>query len=220
MKKYSSFTLAEVLITLGIIGVIFAFCIIILSNNTNKAECKSRFKKFISTVNIALEAVAVIEYLDFGESEEGSLDSKTSIMHVLNRRMYFFKTVEGADKDTSTMFGQTCNNNYTIFFADGAVLSYPKQASKCTNYLNPTTKNECAAIVDINGIKSPNKLSHCNWNASQGKISTTSSDNTISEGSTFCQETNAFISDQYSVRFFGQQIVPNGYASRYVLYEK
>ena len=35
-----------------------------------------------------------------------------------------------------------------------------------------------------------------------------------------CKEDNAFISDQYSVFFKGQQLIPNGYAARFVLYEK
>ena len=52
MKK-SGFTLAEVLITLGIIGVVAAMTIPNLIANTNGAKFRSQFKKSISTLNQA-----------------------------------------------------------------------------------------------------------------------------------------------------------------------
>ncbi len=53
MKKSSAFTLAEVLITLGIIGVVAAMTIPNLIANTNGAKFRSGFKKAISTLNQA-----------------------------------------------------------------------------------------------------------------------------------------------------------------------
>ena len=53
MKKTSAFTLAEVLITLGIIGVVAAMTIPNLIANTNGAKFRSGFKKAISTLNQA-----------------------------------------------------------------------------------------------------------------------------------------------------------------------
>ena len=52
MKK-CGFTLAEVLITLGIIGVVAAMTIPNLIANTNGAKFKSQFKKTLSTLNQA-----------------------------------------------------------------------------------------------------------------------------------------------------------------------
>ena len=51
--KRSGFTLAEVLITLGIIGVVAAMTIPTLIANTNGAKFRSQFKKSISTLNQA-----------------------------------------------------------------------------------------------------------------------------------------------------------------------
>ncbi len=53
MMKRSGFTLAEVLITLGIIGVVAAMTIPNLIANTNGAKFRSQFKKTISTLNQA-----------------------------------------------------------------------------------------------------------------------------------------------------------------------
>ena len=55
MKKRFGFTLAEVLITLGIIGVVAAMTIPTLIQNTNSAKFSAQFKKDISTLGNALE---------------------------------------------------------------------------------------------------------------------------------------------------------------------
>ena len=53
MTKRFGFTLAEVLITLGIIGVVAAMTIPTLIANTNGAKFRSQFKKTVSTLNQA-----------------------------------------------------------------------------------------------------------------------------------------------------------------------
>lgn len=45
--RKNAFTLAEVLITLGIIGVVAAMTIPTLMNKTNDAELKSAYKKML-----------------------------------------------------------------------------------------------------------------------------------------------------------------------------
>ena len=54
MAKRFGFTLAEVLITLGIIGVVAAMTIPTLISNTNGAQFKSAYKKALSTLNQAI----------------------------------------------------------------------------------------------------------------------------------------------------------------------
>jgi len=53
-KQFKGFTLAEVLITLGVIGVIAALTIPTLVNNSRKSELRSRFQKANAIVNIAV----------------------------------------------------------------------------------------------------------------------------------------------------------------------
>ena len=60
MKKLG-FTLAEVLITLVIIGVIAAMTVPTLMNNTQGQENKTAFKKAISSMNQALTMEYALE---------------------------------------------------------------------------------------------------------------------------------------------------------------
>lgn len=220
MKKHAGFTLAEVLITLGIIGVVAAMTIPTLMSNTGKAEFKTAFKKIISAVNQAVTLSVAIDYMDFGDATSGT--GADSVFEILRKKMQIAKTESSGVDDIKRMFGTTGGSNYTIFFADGMVLSYPQSMHNCTNYDNINMKG-CAAIVDVNGVKNPNRLSNCQYSAASGNLSTIQSDHTIGGSggnSSFCGEENTFVSDQYSVRFKGQQLIPNGYAARYVLYEK
>src|SRR5574344_1750868 len=74
MKK-SGFTLAEVLIVLGIIGVVAAMTIPTLMNQTSQAEYRTGFKKIISTLNQAINMNVAIDNTDFS-----SLGSSTCII--------------------------------------------------------------------------------------------------------------------------------------------
>lgn len=68
MKKFA-FTLAEVLITLGIIGIVAALTIPILAANTNGAQYRNKFKKALSTLNQAVRLnVSKYDY-DFSNTD-------------------------------------------------------------------------------------------------------------------------------------------------------
>ena len=65
-KKGSAFTLAEILITLGIIGVVAAMTIPTLIANTRCAQYRSQFKKTLSTLNQAVRMSQAQYDFDFG----------------------------------------------------------------------------------------------------------------------------------------------------------
>ena len=76
--KRFGFTLAEVLITLGIIGVVAAMTIPTLISNTNSAKFKSQYKKTLSTLNqAALMATAQYD-LDYASITGGGEESCTA----------------------------------------------------------------------------------------------------------------------------------------------
>lgn len=62
----SSFTLAEILITLGIIGVVAALTLPNLISNYNKHVIETRLEKFYSIMNQAIK-MAEVQYGDFGD---------------------------------------------------------------------------------------------------------------------------------------------------------
>ena len=77
MTKRFGFTLAEVLITLGIIGVVAAMSIPTLIANTNSAKFRSQFKKTVATLNqAALMGQAQYDY-DFAGATTAS--TKTAL---------------------------------------------------------------------------------------------------------------------------------------------
>lgn len=93
VKKWSikkGFTLAEVLITLGVIGIVASLTMPTLLQNTKKSEATARLKKFISLINQAL----IRAESDYGMREDwiiGEMNNSDSSLAFLNKyinRMY------------------------------------------------------------------------------------------------------------------------------------
>ena len=84
----TAFTLAEVLITLGIIGVVAAMTIPTLISNTNGAQFKTAYKKALSTLNQAVLMNVAMEDTDFSTIEEDTAaDCTKCIGALLHDRM-------------------------------------------------------------------------------------------------------------------------------------
>ena len=84
MAKRFGFTLAEVLITLGIIGVVAAMTIPTLISNTKGAQYRSQFKKTLSTLNQAARMSQAQYDFNFGGamdcSENAASENPNSVM--------------------------------------------------------------------------------------------------------------------------------------------
>ena len=102
MTKRFGFTLAEVLITLGIIGVVAAMTIPTLIANTNGAKFRSQFKKSISTLNQAgLMAQAQYDFDYAGTSKACSATLATAAAEHPDSTMTMCAILNG------TLTGQT-----------------------------------------------------------------------------------------------------------------
>ena len=161
MTKRFGFTLAEVLITLGIIGVVAAMTIPTLISNTNGAKFRSQFKKTLSTLNQAgLMAQAQYDFdyagatggITTGSGESattsdcGSGDDPNSDMTfcallngTLTGYQYMGKPNSGAEEDTSTFsysFTSTtldAASNYIVYsLADGSMVGFDPSATGCS----------------------------------------------------------------------------------------
>lgn len=172
MKK-SGFTLAEVLITLVIIGIIAAITIPAMMNRTDDAENIVAFKKALSVMNQALNT----EY-----SLEGNTAAYTA--QPISGLPAFAKDWKGLAaimaKRTNiidpnvAMFGETTTSTGSsqVMFstADGLIYSIPIPWSSKTSC--PFDSSECLSgdcdvhypsvcghgWVDVNGKKGPNKF--------------------------------------------------------------
>lgn len=169
-KKYG-FTLAEVIIVIGIIGVVAAITIPILNNNITNREIVSHFKKDFSV----LSSTVLMIQQDGGGSLGGAIGNTSStILTNLAKYIKFTKIcstnaytegcadwvgVNAANVKmlTGGNFGWT--GLFTIpgaIMPDGSLLLVDRVDSTCTN-TTYTDTGLCAQLtLDVNGSKSPN----------------------------------------------------------------
>lgn len=214
MTKRFGFTLAEVLITLGIIGVVAAMTMPTLMNQTNGAQYKAAYKKALSAISQAVTLNVALDDVSFADTKAGTAGSKeageggASIASLLNTRMNVVKATT-ADKDSvgyeiNANGGRLTqvNTNTTLFFNDGSTFTFVGNEAGCSKDQAGVTTHPCYGYIDVNGAKGPNKVVKC----SSG---TTDAD---------CKADNP--TDVYPVVFYDQTILPNSPAARAVLYGK
>ena len=130
------FTLAEVLITLGIIGVVSALTLPSLITQHKKTEYSARLKKFYSTMEQAIRMSEMEngEITDWNRSagsqadDEGDYDyeangkiTKEFFIDYLSPYFKYISITEG--KNTIDENGEKGGEHTTIYFADGSSVS-------------------------------------------------------------------------------------------------
>ena len=213
--RMSGFTLAEVLITLGIIGVVAAMTMPTLMNSTQGAQYKAAYKKALSAISQGVTLNVALDDTNFADTSATALGADFSINKILSDRMNVVKIGEQSDAnnglypvnaDTTSIIAAT---NYTFYFNDGSVFSFPAAAVNCTLDETKNTAGlnaNCHGIIDVNGSKGPNRVVKC--------------DNTATYNATVdgCTVTNP--TDIYPVVFYDSTVLPSTDAARAVLYGK
>ena len=190
MNRKSAFTLAEVLITLGIIGVVAAMSIPTLIANTNSAKFSSQFKKSIATLNqAALMSQAQYDFdfagADSACSDDGSDDPRlvASVCALLNGTLAATTHyMDARDLPNGYMFlpgtvytTDIIKLNGMVFYQmpDGSMFVFPKAAkSGCTlepgqsldDHIWDLIDGGCYGYIDVNGTSMPNKEVNCGSN--------------------------------------------------------
>ena len=226
MRKISGFTLAEVLITLGIIGVVAAMTMPTLINSTQGAQYKAAYKKALSALSQAVTLNVALDEWNFADL---SSDDTYSLQTMLNSRMNVVRTETDAFDDAKgdsyaikvnsslqgggvTSVAAPGSDNVTLFFNDGIMFTFPNDVKECTLGTDETglttakrgtlATNGCMGFIDVNGIKAPNRLIQCDAGATDNDCEIKSP------------------TDVYPVIFYDQTIMPNSVAARAVLYSK
>lgn len=162
MKKFSGFTLAEVLITLGIIGVVAAMTIPTLMAKIQNRQYATAYRKAYSTLNQALKSAnedgAIIGLAGGGYVSEGHNKGKGLVgKNFVALASYFAGATTCFEGNNSACWecngeaglglnNKKCNKtNYA--FADLSGMQY---------YLY--NNDEWPIIVDVNGFSKPNIL--------------------------------------------------------------
>ena len=226
MKK-NGFTLAEVLITLAIIGVVATLTLPALMTNTQEQQAKTALKKGINTLTEAAQMHQAITGVDFGSissaNTTNSEDDEHSLYRLLAERTQM-DLRKSANANTSMKMGRASETGtFVVLFRDGSALSFnptntvtTAQNKNAVGGLVGSTQADglpygIAAIYDTNGTKGPNVLSNCQGNTTQDFQSEYKAD-----ASTACNtKTNRVIKDQFGVRLRGGFAVPNGEAARW-----
>ena len=209
------FTLAEVLITLGIIGVVAAMTMPTLLNSTNGAQYRTAYKKALSVLSQAVVLNVALDDYDLSQTSAGVEADKTNIYNLFMNRMNVVKTSAGggdgegwvASNDSAVKFGsKATTGNYTLFFNDGITFNFNSNDSGCTAGNETVAEGICYGYIDVNGAKNPNKLVTCDGEdpADYDKV--------VDD----CTVTNP--TDMYPVKFYDQSILPNSSAAEAVLY--
>ena len=155
-QQNAAFTLAEVLITLGIIGIVAAMSIVTLYNNTQDAQHKNSLKVAYSL----LSQVYTKAKDDNGGSISGLCVNNDSICfaNLFKPYMEYSGEVSGVP-DSNNL--QNCWNSKDLFYSNeykvclildnAMVFVFDKEYYDCTTMM-------CGvADIDVNGFKAPNK---------------------------------------------------------------
>ena len=153
MKK--GFTLAEVLITLVIIGVIAAMTIPTLMNSTNNQEFRVGLKKAISALNQAMSLNYALEGTQIGAE---NLSSNQNIVdNLFKKRMSVITTATSGNAFAVGDSGITATDNQNVFYtADGMRFA----VSYASGEYDPIADQMYYGLIliDVNGEKAPNTL--------------------------------------------------------------
>lgn len=166
MNKRFGFTLAEVLITLGIIGVVAAMTIPTLMNNAQDNEFHTAAKKAFSVFANATQKMTY-ENSGIGWDNSGS-DATVNSKNMADAYAQYFSVIKEDfienlhPLDWYTYKSSTHNSSnsngtrWGLLLKDGMVLKF-WGAQNCTTVLPNGTLPYCGGIwVDTNGNKPPN----------------------------------------------------------------
>lgn len=162
LKTKTGFTLAEVLITLAIIGVVAALTIPVLISNAQKAQYYTAFQKGYADLNAIVESL-VLENNDMA----GAITSYGSITSAIRSKVKEAKFCPeskpyGTCMASSIKFTKSLVDNFDsydmVVLADGeAIAIQPFTNPHCSNSDGNFT-DVCGQIyLDTNGIKPPNE---------------------------------------------------------------
>ena len=175
MMKKNGFTLAEVLITLAIIGVVASITLPALMGNVQEQQAVTAFRKSMNTLNEVAQLNAAQDGFDFtgvslatqpaaGDVYDANGRLDQSVWGMMYSKAQVDVTKSGAAGEASAISpggtgnGSCANMDFVIAFRDGTALCYANThpAANGENHNDPIF-----AVVDTNGIKAPNRVSVC-----------------------------------------------------------
>ena len=169
MRNKKGFTLAEVLVTLTIIGVVASMTIPSLIHDFQEKQWKVAFKKTFSELNRANIKIKTdndgILWQGFQIGGIGDVDN------MRNAYLDYMPAVKTRDKDeavgecftvASKLLNGADDNRIFPFFSratliTGVSLAFFRTSSQCTSTMGDLTSIVCGfMVIDVNNVKGPN----------------------------------------------------------------
>lgn len=247
MTKRFGFTLAEVLITLGIIGVVAAMTIPTLIANTNSAKFRAQFKKTVSTLNQAgLMAQAQYDF-DYAGTDEACAangkdnpEEKMTFCSLLNGTLTGatfvanLSTLKRANSGSTTadgiaysfkktysagvLNGKAVTDFYGYQLADGSIVGFPKGVKGCTLELGQTLADGLAGtLAGCIGFIDVNGTTLPNTEVSCGKTATENTAAKWNNNACTVKNDAKHMTDIFPVVFHDATVEGATNASRYVM---
>ncbi len=171
-QKKHGFTLAEVLITLVIIGIIAAITVSSIIVSTQKRETVSKLKKAYSVLTQAVNKMVLTQgaspndFSSMSSDENGKeffnyFASNVNVVKTCTWNIGECFTKSSIKYLNGSEFATASDNQYSIITSDGIAYGF-MGASYCGSNKGITTEDQenCIGrfVVDINGHRAPNKL--------------------------------------------------------------
>ena len=170
MNNKSAFTLAEVLTTLGIIGIVAAITIPTLVSNGNAIKFSSQYKKTMSVLNQAVNLSSAKYDKDFKDIKAkcsnnptaDSIETGYTICGLLNNNLLSAKYIENPFSENikpNTKYSISGTNKvdanttgwHGYLLVDGSLFIFKEEDKSCT------AEDKCMGYIDVNGFTPPNK---------------------------------------------------------------
>lgn len=245
MNKKLGFSLAEVLITLGVIGIVAAMTIPVVISNTNGAKYRSQYKKAISTLNQAslmsqaqfgYNFASTIEACPENRSTAGSQhpDEAMTFCSILNGTLegktYYGKlsNIFVNKKNVSGIYTlntrDTIPDDYTEYLAyalaDGSIVAFHPEAKGCELPIGRRLKQAMftGEIDNVNLSKCVGFIDVNGPTLPNREVNCSKGTNSVDPGSNCIVENNANrLLDVFPVVFHDTTVEPASGAAQYVL---
>lgn len=154
-RNMFSFTLAEVLITLTVIGVVASLTVPLLANNHKRTEYAMKLKKFYTNMNVTFEKAEA----DYGVTSDkwvwhsNGLDFFNSYL----KEHVKYTKIETSSSNSAPFHGQSVSNTRPVIYLDDGTRFRIGQHSSYTDAKSGRTKSYKYFEFDVNGDAPPNE---------------------------------------------------------------
>ena len=211
MKK-KGFTLAEVLITLAIIGVVASLTLPSLMSNTSEQQYKTALRKVVNTLSEAGQMNDALEGWAYSGLTTGVTTTAYNSSGNLYPSLYALLSTRTNFLDTKRSMDNKGDNDVVAYFKDGTAIMYKASDSFSTS----GRPDGFLVTVDVNGAKGPNTYSNCVKKSAMASYST--SDAQHDDFNAFCnQKANRMIKDRFRIRLHDTLATPVDDAGRWAM---